>query len=70
MFLSDSFFSETKMDAKGGNGGNNGLTNEMNNSKDASSDSLVSDSKSSSLNSKLGQDHVSLITILFFSRYK
>lgn len=52
------------MDAKGGNSGNNGLPNEMNNSKDASSDSLVSDSKSSSLNSKLGQDHVCILFYL------
>ena len=49
------------MDSKPNNG--NGSTGDTNNSKDASSDSLVSDSKSSSLNSKLGQEHVSLIEL-------
>lgn len=48
-----------QMDSK--QGGGNGLSSDMNSSKDASSDSLVSDSKSSSLNSKLGLEHVSML---------
>lgn len=55
------------MDSKPGNG--NGTSSDMNNSKDASSDSLVSDSKSSSLNSKLGQEHVSTKYSIFKFQY-
>lgn len=39
------------------------LNVEQNNSKNASSDSLNSDSKSSSLNSKMGQESVNVILI-------
>lgn len=39
------------------------LSVEQNNSKNASSDSLNSDSKSSSLNSKMGQESVSNVDL-------